>query len=209
MGANTVAYFNIDGKKICPYFIAPWWEEPWLDTGIDLLNICRGSFFCMPFGGDDPGYNGKPVPLHGSCANENWTMIGIDAKNNQKIMQIMFSEENGIIEKEIKLIRGQTAFYEKNTIKGYSGKYPVGFHPMIKLPDTTGKAHLSIGIVANCFSAPAPVENPDNGGYYPIKNNQQIKDIRKVKTVFGDTEDLSKQPIRKDLKFYWLNNRKK
>jgi hypothetical protein len=196
LGANTVAHYNIDGKKICPYFIAPWWEEPWLDIGVDLLNVARGSFFCMPFGGDDTGYNGKVEPVHGSCASENWTMISANDKNEEKTMYIEFSKGRGSIEKELKLIKGQTVFYERNTIKNYSGKYPVAFHPMIKLPDTSGTAHLSIGFVKDCFSAPIQFENPENGGYSLFKNNQQIKDIRKVKTVFGDTEDLTKQPIR-------------
>lgn len=198
LGGNTTAYFSVGGKKICPYFIAPWWEEPWLDMGADLLNVCRGSFFCLPFGGDPEGYSGKIIPVHGSCANQNWGLIDIEDNSGEKKLNLIFNEnETERITKEIIIKKNETVIYEKNTIEGYEGRYPAAYHPMIKLPDEPGEAHLAVGKMIKGYTTKEPHEDPAMGGYYLLKNDVIIKDIEKVPTIYDDYEDLSKQPIRK------------
>lgn len=197
LGGNTTAYFKLGKKTICPYFIAPWWKEPWLNLGSNLLNVCRGNFFCLPMGGDPEGYSGKVIPVHGSCANENWDQLDRENDNKKKLSLVFRENDFASIHKEITIKDSETIIYEKNTVMGYEGDYPIAYHPMIKLPTEFGKAHLAIGEFIDGFTTKEPHEDPAMGGYYLFKNDIRINNIKRVPTIYGDFEDLSKQPIRK------------
>ena len=191
LGGNIVAFF-CGGEKINPYFIAPWWNEGWLLDGPDILNVCRGNFFACPMGGDSEGVLGKPQPVHGFCANENWELEY--AAQNQ--LELRFQKEGLRIQKNLKLSEDVSAIYEKNILSGFGGSYPVAYHPMIQLPDKKGSVHLKLGGIKQGYTTPAPHEDPAGGGYYLFCNGRIIHDITRVETIFGDYEDLTMQPIR-------------
>ena len=196
----TMPYFNLEGEEICPYYLPLWWNETPFDEGNSLLYAARGNFFCMPMGGDPTGYNtdGEPAPIHGNCANEPWLFSGIKQSDDTTTLEIQFDEKNGKGEilKRISLVNGENVVYEDNIVTGYSGKYPVAYHPMIALCDTQGASQISmskplIGYTTNePFSTPAELT-------YTLFAPQVVSDMTKVKTLYGDYEDLTHQPIRK------------
>lgn len=191
LGGNIVVFF-CGGEKINPYFIAPWWNEGWIADGPDILNVCRGNFFACPMGGDGEGVLGKPQPVHGFCANENWQLA--DAGRNR--IALNFEKDGLRIQKELQLSEDASAIYEKNIVSGLSGSCPVAYHPMIQLPGKTGSAHLKLGGIKLGYTTPTPHEDPSLGGYCLFSSNQLIQDMTRVKTMYGDSEDLTMQPIR-------------
>lgn len=197
LGGHTTAVFKVDKQTIAPYFVAPWWKEGWDEEAPPLRNILRGNFFCMPIGGDSTGYNGKVTPGHGYCANCGWDYIETERIGSKQKMKLCFYEDEANITKTLEIINGQNVLYEKNTLQGYQGKYPIGFHPTLKLPDKQAKAHLTIGNIIKGTTAPIPPEKPENKGYYLLKTNQEITDITKIHTIYGDSVDLTSMPIKK------------
>src|SRR5690349_17412766 len=64
--------FKVDGKKISPFSVAPWWNEK-LDKRLPaIIRVLRGDFFCMPFGGNETPFGKEQHPVHGDPANLKW-----------------------------------------------------------------------------------------------------------------------------------------
>jgi len=64
--------FQMRGRAISPYHVAPWWDEGY--DGPPILRVLRGDFLCVPFGGNDEPWNGEQHPIHGVTANDRWTL---------------------------------------------------------------------------------------------------------------------------------------
>src|SRR6266446_1678846 len=60
-----------DGRKLTPFYTAPWVDDPAIASDESILPNLRflsGDFFCAPFGAtDDPA-----IPSHGWPANSRW-----------------------------------------------------------------------------------------------------------------------------------------
>ena len=96
-GGHLTADFNIGTRTINPYFIAPWWEEAPYYKEDKIIQVLRGDFFCMPFGGNDDEYNGKKYPVHGETANNNWELVNVN-KSSGKVgldLKTELSLDNG------------------------------------------------------------------------------------------------------------------
>jgi len=66
--------FQIGGRKIQPYSVAPWAEEK-LDAKLpSILKVLRGDFFCLPFDGNATPFRGERHPVYGKTANEKWML---------------------------------------------------------------------------------------------------------------------------------------
>ncbi len=191
LGGNLVACFDL-GKKVNPYFVAPWWKEGWTEELPPLLNVCRGNFFACPMGGDLEAYSGEKIPLHGECANGDWQL---DFKS-EGMLGLIYEKGSLQIRKEVILSARECAVYEKNVVSGMEGSFPVAYHPMLQLPQKKGAAHLKLGNVLEGYTTPKPHEQAEKGGYFLCVNHQTIHDITRVKTIYGDFEDFSRQPIR-------------
>ena len=58
-----VTFFRGAEAPVQPYYISPW-QGTRTRTGVAVLDMLRGDFFCMPFGGGEP-YRGENHPAHG------------------------------------------------------------------------------------------------------------------------------------------------
>jgi hypothetical protein len=48
------------------------WENPGIPA---ILQVLRGDFFCLPFGGNTRSFRGENHPPHGETANARWTCV--------------------------------------------------------------------------------------------------------------------------------------
>src|ERR1035441_8467944 len=51
--------FDRKGRKLQPYSVAPWAEEPADPSLPRIIKVLRGDFFCLPFGGNDSLFGGE------------------------------------------------------------------------------------------------------------------------------------------------------
>jgi hypothetical protein len=202
LGGCVLPYFRMKGKEICPYYITPWWNEKPFEGGGNITTVCRGNFLCFPMGGDPTGHNtnGEVVPIHGNCANDVWGIVGMEYGGDISKLTMEYEDTqcDGKIIKEIEIRKGEPVVYERDIISGYDGQYPVCYHPMIDLGSVEGGNHISISKPVIGFTTGVYHERPENGGYVLFKQ-QQIKDIRKVESVYGEEIDLTKQPLKKGI----------
>lgn len=199
LGGCVLPYFVVNGIEICPYYIAPWWKEaPVVDLD-PMLQVLRGSFLCLPMGGDPDGLltGGKPGPGHGSCANGIWKPLELVDQDRNGKLSLVFEDEQtgGRILKELQLDGETTFLYERDTITGYKGNYPIAFHPMLALGEEEGTHHLSMSTPVAGFTTPSYSEDTRNGGYVLLKT-QQIHDMTAVESIYGHQINLTKQPLQ-------------
>ncbi len=197
-GGHITADFDLDGKKVNPYFIAPWWNE----ANNDLIGSCeyplRGIFFCFPFGMSKP-YQGIERPCHGFPPTRNWEFEKLDSNGDSKTIELSINipEENADIKQRVTVRNGHTALYISNSVKGASGRYPVGYHPTLKIPCELGNSILDMSEYKECLTSPTHIDLPENGGYCSLPTDYVIEDETNVPTVYGNNVNLKRQPFIK------------
>ena len=196
LAGNTVAQFNLGGKWVSPFFIVPWWNEGWSDEVDPLINMFLGVFFCLPQGGDPTGCTGKSIAIHGNCCNDTWDYEDGAQEGGSHRLHLRFSDEVGVIDKNLCFQDGQTWVYEDNVVSKCQGKYPVGYHPTLRLPEVPGSAHFAMSAFSEAFSTFESHEFPEKRGYSLLPNGLRITDLTKIRTAYGDEIDFTQQPIR-------------
>src|SRR6187399_1164078 len=48
-GHMTAVFYRDSGKRVAPYYISPWQDEPSSQMPAPVLIPLRGDFFCLPF----------------------------------------------------------------------------------------------------------------------------------------------------------------
>ncbi len=181
--------FRLEGGEIEPMSVAPWAEE-----GLDLppiLNVLRGDFFCMPFGGNEEPFGGEQHPIHGETANERWHL---ESHTNSSLkMSLEAKVRRARVTKQVWVQPGQAAVYQRHTISGASGPMCLGHHAMVKFR-TKGLISTSPFGFGQVF--PGQFENPVMGGYSSLKPGARFEDLQKVPTANGDLADLTQYPAR-------------
>ncbi len=194
-GGHVTAEFDIGGRKVNPYFIAPWWN----DSIDELHGSCeyplRGVFFAFPFGASSPR-DGIERPCHGFVAGRDWQYeSSCDADGSSTVKLYMdVPEENAHVEKKVTLKQGETVMYLSDTVSGAKGNYPVGYHPTLQVPDELGNAYLDVSANKGCYSAPTHMDKPEEGGYSCLPEGIEIADPTHVKNLFGNYMDLTRLP---------------
>ena len=80
--------FDRQGRKIRPYSVAPWAEEP-VDRSLPpIIRALRGDFFCLPFGGNATPFGGEKHPVHGETANARWRLESLEAKGGRTCLHL-------------------------------------------------------------------------------------------------------------------------
>lgn len=181
--------FQLPNGPVEPFSVAPWAEED-----IDLppiLKALRGDFFCLPFGGNDERYLGEKHPVHGETANLRWSL---DSSTEGAVqMSVDTTVRKGHVNKEIFVLPGQTAIYQRHTISGMSGPMSLGHHAMVRFrsPGFVSVSPFGFGQVF-----PAEFENPVQGGYSALKPGATFGDLTRVPALDGSFADLSHYPER-------------
>ena len=198
-GGHTTAAFNVGGKMVNPFFIAPWWNEAPIEGLESTMQVMRGDYFCFPFGINADPVKGVKHPLHGKTANDCWDFDESRTDGPAKTLTIRMGmdPEDGHVRKILKIVQGQPVIYINHRIEGYSGVGSVGTHPCIQCPDRQGAAFVDMTEPLAGFTPPTALDIPANRGYYLLKLDGSIPDRSKAPTVFGDTADLTRYPLAK------------
>lgn len=190
--------FRVGGKKIKPLSVA--WENSAPDRKLPpILRVLRGDFFCMPFGGNATPFGKEKHPLHGEAANANWKLTHF-AKSKSRVelhAELATKVRRGNLQKQITLIDGHAAVYQRHVISQMSGEMNLGHHAMLKFPDVPGSGVISTSPFVYGQIWIQPTERPEAKGYSALKPGAIFTSLEKVQTVFGDTTDLSRFPARR------------
>lgn len=191
--------FDRRGRKLTPYSVAPWAEEPTDPSLIPLLKALRGDFFCLPFGGNGTAFRGERHPVHGETANSTWELEALGSGNGQISLHLSLEPKvrPGRVDKSITLKDGHQAVYCRHIVSGMSGPMSLGHHAMVKFPDRPGSGLLSNSRFLYGQVFPQPTENPECKGYSLLKPGAGFQSLDKVPTITGETTSLASYPARR------------
>src|SRR3954470_22206814 len=66
--------FRLGERWIEPFSVAPWHDEQIGPEHPPIMQVLRGDFFCLPFGGNSSSFQGEVHPVHGETANALWQL---------------------------------------------------------------------------------------------------------------------------------------
>lgn len=186
--ACVMPYYQVsDDKEICPYWLAPWWNDKLYDDGSTISSTLRGNFFCM-----EPEEGSKYE--HGLCANSPWDLQHVEVREDSSEMVLQFQdpEAGGFIEKTLSIYAGDSAIYETDKMYGFEGRYSYNTHPCLKVPKACFAGQIK-GTFHSAVTA-ADIFSSETGAYRRLGISQQIEDMSCVTTIYGEKTDLTRHP---------------
>ena len=191
--------FERRGRKIQPFSVAPWAQERFNPPLKPIIQVLRGDFFCLPFGGNGTPYRGERHPIHGETANANWVFESLQTVTGRTCLHLSLKTKvrAGRVDKKLYLVDGQNVVYSQHIISGMSGPMNPGHHAMLKFPDTSGSGLLSTSRFVYAQVLPQVFEEPAKRGYSALRPGAQFKSLEKVPRLNGKTADLSRFPARR------------
>ena len=186
-------------RKVQPYSVAPWAEEPLGRDVIPLLKSLRGDFFCLPFGGNSTPYRGERHPGHGQTASANWKFQSLETRNGRSGLHLRLDTtvRSGRVDKRVWIVEGHPVVYQQHVIRGMRGPMSLGHHAMLKFPDEPGCGRISTSRFVRGQVLTEPFERPENRGYSILKPGAVFKSLDRVPTVTGEWADLTRYPARR------------
>ena len=191
--------FDRNGRKLQPYSVAPWAEEPIDPSTPAILKVLRGDFFCMPFGGNSTPFRGEKHPVHGETANARWQFQSLETKAGRSCLHLSLATKvrPGRVDKRISLVEGQNTVYCQHVVSGVSGPMNLGHHAMIRFPEAPGSGRVSTSRFVYGQVFPQAFELPEKLGYSWLQRGAEFKSLQKVPTITGETADLTHYPARR------------
>lgn len=178
--------FDVGGRTVSPYSLAPWQPDDVPDAG-PLLAHLRGDFFCMPFGEQPDG------PLHGEVANNRWH---IDRHGDSFVSLTMHASDLGAdFRRDISVVDDQTALYQQVSSQGLVGRWNYGTHPILDASAMSlGTARVSTSATQYCSVNPTIFSAPERGETQILQPGAEFTDLSAVPRMDGSTLDLSRYP---------------
>ena len=190
--------FELGGRKIKPYAVAPWAEESFDPPLPPIIQVLRGDFFCLPFGGNAKPYRGEKHPIHGETANARWHFESLENRPDRSCLHLSLQTKirPGRVDKRIFLIEGQNTLYCRHLVSGMRGPMNLGHHAMLKFPDEPGSGWLSTSKFVRGQVFPLAFESAEQGGYSCLKAGAEFNSLQAVPMSNGQKADLSRYPAR-------------
>jgi len=191
--------FERRGRKIRPYSVAPWGEEEFTPPLPPILQVLRGDFFCLPFGGNATPLRGEKHPVHGETANARWRLESLESSRDRTglHLSLRLKVRPGRVDKRISLIEGQNVLYCQHLVSGMRGPMNLGHHAMLKFPDEPGCGWLSTSRFVYGQVLPQLFESAEQGGYSCLKPGAEFDSLESVPMANGERADLSRYPARR------------
>jgi hypothetical protein len=190
--------FERSGRKIQPYAVAPWAEESFDPPLPPIIQVLRGDFFCLPFGGNGKPFRGEQHPVHGETANARWHLESLENGPARSCLHLSLQTKSrpGRVDKKIVLRAGQNTIYCRHLISGMRGPMNLGHHAMLKFPGGPGSGLISTSrfVLGQVF--PQPFESAEQGGYSCLKAGAEFTSLEAVPMSNGEKADLSRYPAR-------------
>jgi len=191
--------FTLKGRQIEPYSVAPWCDDKGISGLPPVLQVLRGDFLCMPFGGNNVPFNKEQHPVHGEVANSKWTFESIASCRDKTTLHTSLETKlrPGRVDKFIELVDGHCAVYQRHSISHMSGPMCFGHHAMLRFPDYPGSGLVSLSPFKFARTLPTPFENPAQKGYSSLKPGSSFTSLSSVPMLDGSSADLSRFPDRR------------
>lgn len=189
-GGNLTCDFPVGDRRINPFYVFPWWNEPQSLTLDPLSQVMRGDFFCFPFGLDD---STDPPTYHGPTASGCWapSRTGFDSPD---AMELVMNLAQGTVTKRIEIRAGDPLIYQRHTISGFEGDMPFGYHPILRFPEGLETGLIAISDPVSGHTTPQPLESSGGGGYSKVAPGNEITSMRSIPCVDGSVLDASVYP---------------
>ncbi len=186
-GHTGPARFRVGDRWVSPYHVAPWHDEEMACEPI--LQVLRGDFFCLPFGGNATPLDGQTFPVHGHPANDVWKLEASGDSWIEASLDFGAGYADRVT-KRVEVREGQTNLYQSHTV-ALDGRLPAGMHAML--------AFASPGIVSSSpyeFAATPPerFEHPELDGYSWLALDARFASISAAPGIDGHPVDLSRYP---------------
>jgi hypothetical protein len=192
--------FERQARKIQPYSVAPWARagEEFDPPLPPMLQVLRGDFFCLPFGGNAKPFRGERHPAHGETANARWHLESLENRRERSCLHLSLQTKirPGRVDKKIYLVEGQNILYCRDVVSGMRGPMNLGHHAMLQFPDEPGGGLISTSGFVFGQVCPRPLESAEQGGYSCLKEGAEFTSLEAVPMANGGTADLSRYPAR-------------
>ena len=191
--------FDRKGRRLQPYSVAPWAEEPPDESQPPVIRALRGDFFCLPFGGNATPFRGERHPVHGETANARWRFESLETRAGRTCLHLSLETKvrPGRVDKRIWLVGGENTLYSQHVVAGMSGPMSLGHHAMLKFPEAAGSGRVSVSRFVYGQVFPEPLELPETRGYSCLKPGAEFRSLARVPTATGETADLTRYPARR------------
>ena len=102
----------------------------------------------------------------------------------------------GRVTKTLSIVEGHNVVYSQHLLEGFSGKFPLGHHATLAMPDREGTVKIASSPRALGMTYPIAPGNPAEGAYYSLAVGRTFKDPSRVPTIFAApaTADCSAFP---------------
>ncbi len=187
------ATFRVDTRRIEPFAVAPWWNES--VSAPPILQVLRGDFFCMAFGGNERSHRGERHDVHSETANRKWEWVRTARTREAALIELRMRTRArpGLVEKFVEIRKGHPAIYQRHLISGMSGRINPGHHAMLRF--RTGGL-ISTSPIRFGQVLPERTEDPARGGYSCLRPGAEFERLDCVPALDGSTADLSRYPAR-------------
>jgi hypothetical protein len=183
-----------DGKKLTPFYTAPWVDDPSIANDESIFPNLRGlsgDFFCAPFGRSDV----EEAPPHGWPANSRWELVATSkhpAGGSIAHFTLQKKVMGARLTKEIVLRDGHPFVYQRHIFEGGERAVTVASHAMTKFAT---KGRLSFSLKAYGAAPADPQESDPTRGRSALAYPSRFTDLAKVPLKDGGTTDLRSYPI--------------
>jgi len=197
-----VKFYRRSARPAQPYYIAPWHDEK--DTPIPKTEPClralRGDWFCMPFGAGSE-FRGVRYILHGETSYRKWNFANSckTGRVTRLTLDMKTAVPSGKVTKRISIVDGQNAVYLEHVLEGFDGRFPLGHHQTLRLPEKTGSLLVSVSPSVLRMTYPVAFGDPAAKSYYAIAVGKEFTDLSRVPTVWQEPRftDCSAFPLRR------------
>ena len=191
--------FDRQGRRIQPFAIAPWWNEPLPDDLPPILKVLRGDFFCMPFGANQLPFGQEKHPPHGETANRKWKFEEICRHRDRVTLHLSLRTRirPGRVDKRISLVDGHQVVYCQHVISGMGGPMSLGHHATLAFPDEPASGLISTSAIKYGMATPEPVERPEARGYSVLEPGTRFRRLDRVRLITRQFANLTRYPARR------------
>ena len=193
-----VTFYRETPSPIQPYYLNPWRDER-PSTGLPLLDVLRGDFFCLPFGAAN-AYRGEQHPVHGESANASWSFESLERQGavTSLSLSLQVRSRAGRITKTLSLVEGHNVVYCRHLLEGLAGRMCLSHHATLAVPEQEGSLLVSSSPIR--FGRVPPRRQAVNSGneYYFLRAGARVRSLSRVPTIWKEPayEDCSSFPRR-------------
>jgi len=192
-----VTFFRDSTHPVQPYYISPW-QGKRVRTGVPVLDMLRGDFLCMPFGGGN-AFRGENHPVHGESAGSTWSLE--DVQRDGEILELRLGLTTkvrpGRITKRLFLAEGENAVYCRHDLEGFEGRMCLSHHAILAVPEEPGSLRVSVSPMRLAAVVPRKALANTGNEYYFLAPGSRFTDLARVPTIWKSMPqaDCSTHPL--------------